>query len=95
MSRCVKVKEAFVSQIPLAEFGLPVDIAEVAAFLASSRCLNFSLYLPKVKNKKRNLASLGPNTSQQQASMSTGASLETKTSSKDKNASLSDFVPFT
>ena len=34
---CVKVKEAFVSQIPLGEFGLPVDIAEVAAFLASSR----------------------------------------------------------
>merc|ERR1712156_668210 len=32
-----KVKEAFVSQIPLGEFGLPVDIAEVAAFLASSR----------------------------------------------------------
>jgi len=31
------VKEAFVSQIPLGEFGLPVDIAEVAAFLASSR----------------------------------------------------------
>merc|ERR1711936_517143 len=32
-----KVKQAFVSQIPLGEFGLPVDIAEVAAFLASSR----------------------------------------------------------
>ena len=46
MSLCVKVKEAFVSQIPLGEFGLPVDIAEVAAFLASSRCLHFSLYPP-------------------------------------------------
>merc|ERR1719145_277009 len=32
-----KVKQAFVSQIPLGEFGRPVDIAEVAAFLASSR----------------------------------------------------------
>jgi len=32
-----KVKEAFEAQIPLGGFGLPVDIAEVAAFLASSR----------------------------------------------------------
>ena len=65
------MKEAFVSQIPLGEFGLPVDIAEVAAFLASSRFSEFEtnplLYL------ETNLEILGPNTSLQPASMSTEA----------------------
>merc|ERR1712183_825635 len=32
-----KLKEAFVSQIPLGDFGDPTDIAEVSAFLASPR----------------------------------------------------------
>ena len=33
----LQVKAAFVEQIPLGDFGDPVDIAEVVAFLASSR----------------------------------------------------------
>merc|ERR1712111_201816 len=32
-----KIKEAFVSQIPLGDFGDPIDIAEVTSFLASNR----------------------------------------------------------
>merc|ERR1712209_221076 len=32
-----KIKEGFMSQIPLGDFGDPIDIAEVAAFLASKR----------------------------------------------------------
>ena len=66
----LQVKAAFVEQIPLGDFGDPVDIAEVVAFLASSRYQQDRFFT--ISSKVFPLK--GPNTSQQPHSMSTGAS---------------------